>query len=196
VITAGVVGGALDPLDAAAAVWLHAHAIPMVTKAMIVVSFMGAPSTLTSVTLVIVFVLVRRHRYEDAVAWATVVLGGNLLNICLKELLHRGRPVFEDPILTLPTYSFPSGHAMAATVFYGLLAVYAANHAKDRFSRRAAIAAAALMIALVCFSRVYLGLHFASDVTAGVAEGVAWSAGSLALLQHVRARRKLSRDRV
>jgi undecaprenyl-diphosphatase len=163
---------------------------------MIVVSFVGAPSTLSSVTLVIVFVLVRRLRYGDALAWATVVLGGNLLNICLKHVVHRGRPVFEDPMLTLPTYSFPSGHAMGATVFYGLLAIYAANNTKERFARRATIAAAAVMIALVCFSRVYLGLHFVSDVAAGVAEGVAWSAGSLALLQHVRARRKLSRNRV
>jgi len=178
--------------------WLHARAIPTLTEGMIAVSFAGAPSTLTLVTLVIIFVLVLRHRYADAVAWATVVLGGNLLNICLKHLVQRGRPVFEDPTLSLPTYSFPSGHAMAATVFYGLLAVYATNHAGEQSSRRAAIAIvfAAVVITLVCFSRVYLGLHFVSDVVAGVAEGIAWSAGSLALLQHVRTRRKLSRDRV
>ena len=82
-------------------------------------------------------------------------------------------------------------------VFYGLLAVYATNHAGEQSSRRAAIPVviAAMMIVLVCFSRVYLGLHFVSDVAAGVAEGIAWSAGSLALLQQIRTRRKLSRDR-
>lgn len=186
----------MDPsvmsMDANASTWLHAHARPLVTEFMIVVSFLGAPSTLTGTTVVTGLVLVYRQRFQQSIILLSVVLGGNFLNFCLKQILHRGRPVFEDPILTLPTYSFPSGHAMAATVFYGLAAAYAATHAMRRCSPRSVILAAVTMIALVCFSRVYLGVHYLSDVMAGVAEGVAWLVLWLTALQYFSDRQESS----
>jgi undecaprenyl-diphosphatase len=96
--------------------------------------------------------------------------------------------VFDDPLFTLPTYSFPSGHAMASTAFYGLLAIYASVNATQRHAARAAIVAALSMIAMVCFSRVYLGLHYVSDVAGGVAEGTAWLALSVVALRYIRRR--------
>ncbi|HEV2008153.1 MAG TPA: phosphatase PAP2 family protein, partial [Burkholderiales bacterium] len=129
VVAAAVV---MDPtvkfIDASFSTWVHSHVFPLAVEVMIVVSFLGAPSTLTAVTLALSAVLIFRHRYQQSIVLFTVVVGGNLLNVSLKHLLHRGRPVFEDPIMTLPTYSFPSGHATATTVFYGLAAAYAATH--------------------------------------------------------------------
>ena len=192
VATAVVMDPTVRFIDASVSTWVHAHVLPLAIEVMIVISFLGAPSTLTAVTVAIASVLIYRHKYQQSIVLLAVVVGGNLLNVCLKHFLHRGRPVFEDPILMLPTYSFPSGHAMAATVFYGLAAAYAATHSSRQYLSRAAILAAVIMIALVCFSRVYLGVHYLSDVIAGVAEGIAWLVVSLTALQYFSDRQKNS----
>ena len=75
---------------------------------------------------------------------------------------------------------------MASTVFYGLLAVYVSLNARQRHSARAAVVAVVLMVAMVCFSRVYIGLHYVSDVLGGVAEGIAWLALAFIAWRHFR----------
>jgi membrane-associated phospholipid phosphatase len=178
----------LAALDAKAGTWLHVRATPLVSNAMVAVSFLGAPTTLTIVAVAGSLLLLYGRRRSEAVTLSAVVLGGNLLNFCLKHLIQRGRPVFDDPIFSLPTYSFPSGHAMASTVFYGLLSIYALVNARQRYAAYVAVAAAVFVVALVSFSRVYLGLHYLSDVVGGIAEGVAWLALCFAALHYVRRR--------
>ena len=103
------------------------------------------------------------------------VPGGMLLNVLLKSVFQRARPHFDDPLLILDSYSFPSGHTVAATLFYGVLAAYLISLPGMRWGRRLAAAlSAVLMVALVALSRVYLGVHYLSDVLAGAAEGCAW----------------------
>jgi membrane-associated phospholipid phosphatase len=177
---------AVTALDADVETWLHVRATPLVVNAMAAVSFLGAPTTLTVVAVAGSLLLLYQRRHAEAAALSIMVLGGNFLNFCLKHLIQRGRPVFDDPIFSLPSYSFPSGHAMASTVFYGLLAIYASVNARQRSALYVAIAAAVLIVALVSFSRIYLGLHYLSDVMGGIAEGVAWLALSLTLLHYIR----------
>ncbi|HWZ72658.1 MAG TPA: phosphatase PAP2 family protein [Casimicrobiaceae bacterium] len=177
---------AVTALDTSVATWLHVRATPLVSNAMAAVSFLGAPTTLTVVAVAGSLLLVYQRRRAEAATLSTAVLGGNFLNFCLKHLIQRGRPVFDDPIFSLPTYSFPSGHAMASAVFYGLLAIYASVNAKQRYAAKVAIAGAVFMVALVSFSRVYLGLHYLSDVIGGIAEGIAWLALSLTVLRYIR----------
>jgi undecaprenyl-diphosphatase len=177
---------AVTALDANVGRWLHVRATPLVSNAMAAVSFLGAPTTLTVVAVAGSLLLWYKRSHAEAAMLSAVVLGGNFLNFCLKHLIQRGRPVFDDPIFSLPTYSFPSGHAMASTVFYGLLAIYASVNARQRYAAHVAIAAAASMVALVSFSRIYLGLHYLSDVMGGIAEGIAWLALSLAILHYTR----------
>ena len=105
---------------------------------------------------------------------ATTVFGGMLLNKFLKLAFYRPRPRFDDPILSLTGYSFPSGHTMAATVLYGVLAVLLVTKIKRKRSRVLVALAASLLIALVGFSRMYLGAHYLSDVLGAIAEGLAW----------------------
>ena len=164
----------LTEVDAKAEMWLHIRATPLVSNAMAAVSFLGAPTNLTIVAVAGSLLLWYRRRRSEAATLSTVVLGGNFLNFCLKHLIQRGRPVFDDPIFSLPTYSFPSGHAVASTVFYGLLSIYALAHARQRYAAYIGVAAAVFMVALVSFSRVYLGLHYLSDVLGGLSEGIAW----------------------
>jgi membrane-associated phospholipid phosphatase len=176
---------AVTAMDGRIATWLHARATPSVTHVMAAISLLGAPTTLTVVAVAGSLLLLYRRRYADAAMLSAVVLGGNSLNFCLKHLIQRGRPVFDDPLFSLPTYSFPSGHAMASTVFYGLLAIYVSVSARQRYAAPVAIGAAVLIVGLVSFSRVYLGLHYPSDVMGGLTEGIAWLALSLIVLHHL-----------
>ena len=192
VAAAVVMDPAFERIDAGINAWVHAHALAPAIDAMLVISFLGAPSTLTAVTAAIALMMMYRHRYRQSIVLLAVVVGGNFLNVGLKHLFHRGRPVIEDPLLMLPTYSFPSGHAMAATVFYGLAAAYVVTGSGNQHRARFAILAAVTMIALVCLSRVCLGVHYLSDVIAGLAEGIAWLVVSLTALQYASDRGKLS----
>jgi undecaprenyl-diphosphatase len=112
-----------------------------------------------------------------------------LLNVGLKHIFHRARPHFDDPLLTLATYSFPSGHTASATVLYGLLACYLVAHSRSRARSVAIVAAAACMVGLVALSRMYLGVHYLSDVLAAAAEGCAWVATCVTAVSTLRRRR-------
>ena len=104
---------------------------------------------------------------------ALSVPGGVLLNELLKNMFHRGRPALEHPLVKLPSYSFPSGHALAATVFYGFAAILLWSYIAPRVWRIVIGSAIVVVILMVGFSRVYLGAHYPTDVLAGFLEGVA-----------------------
>jgi undecaprenyl-diphosphatase len=138
----------------------------------------------------------RKHQavYWFAALWAAVP-GGMILNVLLKYTFQRARPIFDEPLVTLATYSFPSGHASGATLFYGFLAAYLVC-ALPRPGARAAVGVLALfMVALVALSRVYLGAHYLSDVLAGIAFGSAWLAVCITAISTLRRRRAALPDR-
>jgi undecaprenyl-diphosphatase len=121
-------------------------------------------------------VLVIRGVFYRLIVLASAVGGGALLNLALKHLFHRQRPVLENPLVTLSSYGFPSGHTMGSTIFYGVLALIVA-HSIRSWSRRVLVGCiAALAIALVGASRIYLGAHYFTDVIGAIAVGLAWLA--------------------
>jgi undecaprenyl-diphosphatase len=132
---------------------------------------------------VAVLVLAFERNWRRAALVVVAVGGGLAANALLKLAFHRARPTFDDPLLTLATYSFPSGHVAGSTIFYGLVvAAVFARTASARW-RALAVVGALLAVALVAFSRMLLGAHYLSDVVAAFAEGVAWlaiSGGALA----------------
>ena len=103
-----------------------------------------------------------------------VLPGGMLLNLLLKQIFRRGRPAFDEPLQSLASFSFPSGHVTGATLFYGLLAAYLAARTPDIAKRLKLFTAAFLMVVLVGTTRIYLGAHYFSDVVAAAAWGTAW----------------------
>lgn len=119
------------------------------------------------------YLLWRRRPYWLA-ALCLSVFGGMLLNTLLKYAFHRLRPHFDDPILTLTSYSFPSGHTMMATVLYGILAAFLMAQTRQWRWRIVVILTTSLLIVLVGFTRIYLGVHYLSDVLGAIAEGVVW----------------------
>ena len=101
-------------------------------------------------------------------------LSGLLLCGLLKGLFERPRPQLVSHLSYVTTTSFPSGHSLASFCFYGALAALVTARLASRALRAAVWAAAALVIAVVGFSRLYLGVHYASDVVAGYATGFVW----------------------
>lgn len=178
----------LGALDLQVANWLHAHASPALTALMTLITDIGSPLALALATVVAAAILFRRH--EPLRYLVLAVPAGALLNVVVKHLVHRHRPTFVDPIEVLTTYSFPSGHAMAATLLYGTIAVVIMRKVRDGRWRAVALLAAALMIVLVAFSRMYLGVHYLSDVVAGVMEGVVWLGICLGALAAFERRRR------
>jgi undecaprenyl-diphosphatase len=162
--------------DTELSMWLHHHAFPLLTKATFVATSFGSTVLVTCIALVFgLYFIWRRHFYWLS-ALASSVLGGALLNRLLKYAFHRPRPSFTDPLLRLTSYSFPSGHTMAATVLYGVIAAYFFTTTSDWRKRTLVIMAASFLILMVGFSRMYLGAHYLSDVLGAIAEGLAWLA--------------------
>ena len=97
------------------------------------------------------------------------------LNVLLKQLVQRPRPD-GFRLIAETGYSFPSGHSMVAMAFYGLLAWMVWHYERDRFVRWLCVIGFGLVIALIGISRIYLGVHYASDVIAGFCVSLIWLA--------------------
>ncbi|MFC5459188.1 phosphatase PAP2 family protein [Massilia niabensis] len=171
-------GSPITEVDLRLAAWLHthAHASDGLRTFLLGVTHLHSTPGVMALTAVAAYWLYRRGARDWMLTLLVTVPGGMLLNVAMKHTFERARPHFDEPILTLTTYSFPSGHSVAATLLYGLLACYFTRHARSWGARAAIITAACAMIALVAGSRLYLGAHYLSDVLAGMAEGCAWLA--------------------
>ncbi|HEX8076568.1 MAG TPA: phosphatase PAP2 family protein [Chthoniobacterales bacterium] len=156
--------------------WFVAHATPVLTAIAVTVTFFGSVGFLTSASVVIAVVLAIRRSFYRLLALTLAVGGGALLNLALKHLFHRQRPVLENPLVTLASYGFPSGHTMGATIFYGVLALIVTYSIRRWWLRVLVGWGAAFAIALVGASRIYLGAHYFTDVIGAIAVGLAWLA--------------------
>jgi undecaprenyl-diphosphatase len=171
-----------DPLaqwDVRLARWLSTERSAAGTDFFRVLTLFGSPAVALAVAGVVCVVLYRRRLLVEAAFLPVVLGGGELLNLILKLSFHRARP--DVAFVHLETYSFPSGHAMISSAAYGALA-YLAWSGYGRRGRLILIAGTTLFVALICFSRLYLAVHYLSDVLAGIVAGVFWLAVSIALL--------------
>lgn len=155
--------------------WLQAHGTEGGEAFFSVVSWFGAQVMSVIVLVVVIYFAVRRD-WLRAIALAASGLGGTLLNNVLKIIFHRGRPESATEFVTRQSWSFPSGHAMGSMVGYGFLAYLLLEHVTDRRARIAIIVGTAIMVGLIGFSRLYLGVHYLSDVVAGFLAGGLWLA--------------------
>jgi membrane protein DedA with SNARE-associated domain/membrane-associated phospholipid phosphatase len=166
-----------DPIvhyDRTIAAYLHSLANPPLTTFFLIVTALGSIETLALVGVVVAAILARRRQWLYFWTWAAAVGGSALLNHMIKDLFARPRPSFEHPLLLETSYSFPSGHAMESFVVYGMLAYFAVLTLRSWRARTAAVFSAAVLVILIGFSRMYLGVHYFSDVVAGYAAGGVW----------------------
>ena len=172
-------------IDAAIAEWLHRHGTRPVTMALLAITHANSTVGLSSLTVIFAIVLARMKAWYWMLSLILAVPGGLMLNVALKYAYERARPSFEDPILTLESYSFPSGHTAGATVFYGILAAFLVSRTRKHRWRATWVGAAIVIIALVAFSRIYLGAHYLSDVLAAASSSLAWLVLSLATVRAI-----------
>jgi undecaprenyl-diphosphatase len=146
------------------------------------ISFTGKPIFLLfAVGLPAVWALRRGARRITAFL-AVTSIGGGLVDTAVKVAVGRPRPEVDEPIATAFGKSFPSGHSMSAIVCYGALLLVFLPLLSGR-RRTLAVAATALLVALIGFSRLTLGVHFVSDVLGGYVLGAAWLSASVAAFE-------------
>jgi undecaprenyl-diphosphatase len=166
--------GPLTMLEQEIALAIDYRTFPELAPVMLMVTYFGSTAFASVSAGIVAAALLFRRAYRAAFMLIAAVYGGMLLNATLKQIFQRARPVVENPLLVIETFSFPSGHAAVATVLYGAMAVLAARRLRERRSRAVAIAFAALLVVVIGTSRVYLGVHHLTDVVAGVIEAVFW----------------------
>lgn len=187
-----VAGDPLANLDLAIAAFLYAQSDPALVLLMLLVTHAHGLIAVSVYTMVLAAWLTLRRAWDWLLAVLLAVPVGMLINMLLKQLFQRARPVLEEPLLTLTTYSFPSGHTSSATLFYGILTLYVFSRTNNRRVHTACVALWIALVMLVGFSRMYLGVHYLTDVVAAATWSLAWLAlcalASSALRKRLRAR--------
>ena len=165
---------ALVALDSRLAAWLHGHTDGALTAFFFALTNLHSPGAIGGASALFALVLARLRQWYWLLTLAVGVGGGMLINLVLKAAYERLRPHFDDPLLALTTFSFPSGHTAGAVLFYGVLAAFLVSRFYDWRARAACVAGAAGAVALVAFSRMYLGAHYLSDVLAAACASTVW----------------------
>ena len=171
------------PFDTAVLRWLGAHHAPAITTVMSEVTPLGTGIVvLVVVGITTAFLWHTEHKHSARMLLAATT-GGILLNNVLKLFFDRPRPQVFEWQTHAASSSFPSGHAMSATIVYGTVAYLLARLQRHWWARTITLLLAVIMIVLICLTRLYLGVHYPSDVLGGIIVGLAWSAFCMATLE-------------
>lgn len=154
--------------------WVVAHRTDGLNDAAFDVTALGSVTLVTLFALGALFVLVVAGDLRGALHVVLALLGSTWTLFALKDFLARPRPI-ADRLVDASGYSYPSGHSMSAAVLYVTLALVGSRHFKGPGYRRMLVALAAAVTLLVAASRVYLGVHYPTDVTSGTALGAGWA---------------------
>lgn len=155
--------------DRAASLWVHGFDTPVLDVVMRLFTSIGSFPVIAVVTLIVLLWCWHRGERSAFAGLVGVIAIDEALNFALKHMFERPRPDLFQEIETLHSYSFPSGHAMAATAIWGMIAIVIARLA-PRLQHWIAGSAIALIL-LIGLSRIYLGVHWVTDVLAGYAAG-------------------------
>ena len=175
--------GATQGFDDAILTWMGAHHSKGIQTAMLEITSLGTGTVVGMIVFIAgMFLWLNQHKHS-AILLVVATLGGLVLDNFLKIGFNRPRPqIFQWGTYAVSS-SFPSGHAMSSVIVYGTVAYLAARLQQNVASRILTMAFAATMIVLICTSRMYLGVHYPSDVLAGVIVGLAWAGFCMAVLE-------------
>lgn len=145
---------------------------PLLDTLMKGITFLGEPLVVLSICSALSINFWRNQRHREATALTTATVGAVGLNVFLKELFRRARPTLWDYIVNVGHYSFPSGHAMVSTAVYGCIGYILAREFPQW--RTQILGSTTIVILAIGLSRLYLGVHWPTDVLAGYAVGLLW----------------------
>ncbi|HWN99096.1 MAG TPA: phosphatase PAP2 family protein [Blastocatellia bacterium] len=153
---------------------VHQVASPTLTSGMRIVTVLGKPALLFGLSLVASLVFLARKNYRAAIMLVVAMAGSTLLDTVLKLSFRRARPTPFFDTSVPSSFSFPSGHALVSFCFYSIMAALISARTRSRAVRVIVWALAALLVMLIGFSRIYLGVHYPTDVLAGYAAALIW----------------------
>lgn len=169
-----ILGGREIKFDKMAFGFMDSINSPAITKFMIFMSFLGDAPFITgaAITLIIYFLFIKKHRWYS-VKVPVIAVGSISLNLLTKSFFHRERPLIKH-LVEASGLSFPSGHSMVSASFYGLLIYLSWHNIENRVLHYLISGLLVLTILLIGCSRVYLHVHYATDVMAGFSAGFLW----------------------
>lgn len=183
VLAKALVGANQDALMA-----IHAYASPTYDPVMVGLTTIGSPEALLVLGLLLGGGLLAKRRPVDAGSLWAVVVGSAALTEAFKHVFHQARPALFQQIVQEHGYSFPSGHSTLSFALFGFLAAWLLVDAPRRAIHWVGALFCVVLACGVAFSRVYLGVHWPTDVAGGMLLGISWAAACLAGRQFVVAR--------
>ncbi|KST65417.1 phosphoesterase [Mastigocoleus testarum BC008] len=167
--------------DKAILLWIHQYANPTWDSIMLSITKIGDPIILVTVVGVTFITLLWKRYPQEAKIFGFHVLGATVLSYSLKFAFSKQRPQLWEQLITEKSYSYPSGHALGSMVLYGFIAYLLASH----YPKFAIIiySFAVILIGAVGLSRLYLGVHWPTDVFAGYGVGYLWVMFSITVLK-------------
>ncbi len=166
---------------------LHATTTPEMVQVFRFISFFGS-EVVFLITIVLALYYLLKRRWFHLAIWIVATLGGELLNFLLKALFNRPRPYYATPFAVEIYASFPSGHAMLSVIMYGILAYFLILTLRNMRLKIIVAFLAVLVSVLIGISRIYLGVHYLSDIIAGYLAGGIWLTTCITTMEVVRAR--------
>ncbi|MEA2651733.1 MAG: undecaprenyl-diphosphatase [Chloroflexota bacterium] len=181
-----VTSGISDGLDAAVIGVVRSSALSGLLAPLRWITELGSTSTVTVVAVIAIALGVLIGPWLHGIAGAVTIGLASLGNEWFKALMARHRPDLLEPVLVERGFSFPSGHSLLSMVAYGVLGVLVMRSRLPLWVRRGIVTVLAIVILLVGLSRVWLGVHYPTDVLAG------WTAGAVIVLVYARLTRSVS----
>jgi len=152
--------------DKTISIFVYSLRTPLLTNVMSAVSNLGDVYAGIVVSLLIILMLIIKEHKKDAVIFSLSTITVGLINYVLKLVFAIPRPNF-SALTTLYDFSYPSGHAMNNTFLYGMIVYYISRYGKNKLIKLLALAGSIVWITLMGISRIYLGVHYPTDVLAG-----------------------------
>lgn len=189
ILTRGVMSDSFHKFDLAVTDTVRSAASPSLTKLVTLITHLASSHIIIPIALLLAAVLafVFKRRW-DAISLAIALIGSSLFNEVMKHLIQRARPAWEHWVHA-SGYSFPSGHSMVSMSFYGMLGYIIWLHLKEQ-GKPAAYVLVLTLLLIICIglSRIYLGVHFVTDVLAGYAAGAVWLLACIYAMQWLKGR--------
>jgi undecaprenyl-diphosphatase len=167
--------------DKSCLLWLHQWANPTLDKIMLTITKLGNPNMVIMIFFITLSVLLRKKYYQEAKTFFVACLGALILNNGLKLFFSKPRPQLWNHLISESFFSFPSGHALGSMVLYGFIAYLLSSH-YPKFSRLI-YSLAIIIIILIGLIRLYLGVHWPTDIIAGYGVGFLWLMFCVTLLK-------------
>lgn len=180
---AGLTNSAVYRVDQFIHTWFGHERQSALTVLLDTATNIGGSISLGSIVAVVAVILFARKERASAIFVVVTAGTGALLNLGLKMIFARARPDLTSAISVARWYSFPSGHAMGSFITFGALAYIVLRQPWPWGAKSAGLAIAVTIVVLVGLSRVYLGVHWASDIAGGWSAGTVWLASAVAAFE-------------